>query len=204
MPHVQVFPVEKSENITTLKSNPIKDFNHPCLCKSIKVVTFWGRLVGILPITSDKCGKLKNKCTFKISTGHLVYSYCIQVLYLIYILSAYISRLICGPNKSNGLEWYVMTFGYFITDCHTLISMVAGSWQAKKICKILEKLSFLPGSLGTFQNLEKMLRRYMIGFILTYLFVFLSHLYVGYLRLEHNFGGAFFSCTMLGNLFYYY
>lgn len=84
-----------------------KEINYPCLCQAIKYVTFSCRLVGILPIVEDKPKSHTSFCAFKVSKIHASISFLIQFAYVLYILTTYISRFVCGPGSTNGLEWYV-------------------------------------------------------------------------------------------------
>lgn len=116
MKEVKVYPFQNSARTGSFSVaekvkkfddvNPKEEVHYPCLCEAIKLVTFWCRLVGILPIVADKPERHAHSCTFKVSKIYMAFSYLLQFFYILYILITYISRFACGPGEdSNGLEW---------------------------------------------------------------------------------------------------
>lgn len=77
-----------------------------------------------------------------------------------------------------------MTIGYLIMEADSLISLCFGTIKAKRIGKLIKRISHLNGSVGEMRSIHKQIQ-YALLFLLTcYLISMSSYLYVAYIRLE--------------------
>lgn len=173
--------------------------HYDCLCKTMEIVLKLSRIVGILPIIIPDDHK-KKQCTFVKSKKWLIYSYFLQFLMIIYMVVTYTSRYMCGPTKiSNGMEWYVMSFGYFIGDLESLISLLIGVKNSSRICNLLIASSRLLHANKNIKKFGTCLKRCCIFLSCSFTILFTSYVYMGILRFDlvHEDG---FLCTLLGKL----
>ncbi|XP_044746727.1 uncharacterized protein LOC123308215 [Coccinella septempunctata] len=176
-----------------LRRNRIKSFyrkltrqykknSYPCLCGVLGGILIMTRLMGILPVSEvEKKGHV-TACGFETKTFWVAYSFSIQLFYFVFVFIIYSLRFYMGPMHQLKSEWYVMTFGYLVTDFEIIITLFMGTLASKRMCENLRVLSKMQGSVGETRTFKKYLKMVVITCLIGFAFLILSHIHVAILR----------------------
>lgn len=156
---------------------------YPCLCQALTFLLDITRIMGILPL-GVRCDKRYfSNCQFVVKRNWVFYSSLLQLCLFIYIVALYSHRIYWGPIANrNTSEWYVMTFGYIISDLEVLIIICSGCSTSSDVCQCLEDLMKIRGSISEGRKLKNALKWVLTTCLLTYLCVLTSYIYVAFLR----------------------